>query len=604
MNRPSVLLLDEPLGALDRQLREEMQMELKLLQTRLGITFVFVTHDQGEAMSMSDRIAVMRDGRIEQLADANTVYHRPASAYVAAFVGQQNFLAGVVGDSGALVTPVATISGATAAGRPGETRQAAIRPESIRIHAAAERPAGGVDTASGRVLSIANLGETVQYLVHLDAEHSVLVRRPRPMLRRSSSTPRSPSAGPARAPASSPRRGRSRGRLRRAADRPTLEQPGDTMTAKHPVNILAPAQAVPIIARELSRRRLFGVAGGVGATAFLAACSSPGAGSAPEATGGALEGDLSIYTWGDYDSPDVIAAFTSTEGPQITLDSYSSNEELLSKLGASKGTSGYDIVVPTGIFVPGMIENGLLAKFSKDLIPNLAKVDPQFLGQAWDPDNEYTVCKNWGTTGFAYDTTVITRDLVTWSDFLDAVQNEASGKTSFLDDPIEIVAPYFWANGIDYTTESEDDYAAAETFMVEKIAPHIAAFESYPGGSIIPQNTQVLVQSWNGDARLGKLNSEDPERWKWVLGSPTTELWMDNWAIAAGPRTPRRRTPSSTTCSTPRTRSRSSTTSATTRALSTSSRSPATRSSSSSTATSSIRRRRSPRCRPAPSPTR
>ncbi|MWV57567.1 polyamine ABC transporter substrate-binding protein [Rathayibacter sp. VKM Ac-2754] len=306
------------------------------------------------------------------------------------------------------------------------------------------------------------------------------------------------------------------------------------MTAKHPVNILAPAQAVPIIRRELSRRRLFGVAGGVGATAFLAACSSPGAGSAPEATGGALEGDLSIYTWGDYDSPDVIAAFTSDQGPQITLDSYSSNEELLSKLGASKGTSGYDIVVPTGIFVPGMIENGLLTKFSKDLIPNLSKVDPQFLGQAWDPDNEYTVCKNWGTTGFAYDTTVITRDLVTWSDFLDAVQNEGSGKTSFLDDPIEIVAPYFWANGIDYTTESEDDYAAAETFMVEKIAPHIAAFESYPGGSIIPQNTQVLVQSWNGDARLGKLNSEDPERWKWVLGSPTTELWMDNWAIAAG----------------------------------------------------------------------
>ncbi|SMH29623.1 spermidine/putrescine transport system ATP-binding protein [Rathayibacter oskolensis] len=180
VNRPSVLLLDEPLGALDRQLREEMQMELKLLQTRLGITFVFVTHDQGEAMSMSDRIAVMRDGRIEQLADASTVYHRPASAYVAAFVGQQNFVGGVVGENGALVTPVATITGTEAAGRPGETRQAAIRPESIRIHAAPERPSGAVDTASGRVLSIANLGETVQYLVRLDAEHSVLVRRPAP----------------------------------------------------------------------------------------------------------------------------------------------------------------------------------------------------------------------------------------------------------------------------------------------------------------------------------------------------------------------------------------------------------------------------------------
>ena len=94
VNRPAVLLLDEPLGALDRQLREEMQLELKLLQARLGITFVFVTHDQGEALSMSDRIAIMRDGRIEQLADADTVYARPASAYVAGFVGQQNFFRG------------------------------------------------------------------------------------------------------------------------------------------------------------------------------------------------------------------------------------------------------------------------------------------------------------------------------------------------------------------------------------------------------------------------------------------------------------------------------------------------------------------------------
>jgi spermidine/putrescine transport system ATP-binding protein len=87
VNRPSVLLLDEPLGALDRQLREEMQLELKLIQSRLGISFVFVTHDQGEALSMSDRIAIMREGRIEQLDDADTIYSAPTSAYVAAFVG-------------------------------------------------------------------------------------------------------------------------------------------------------------------------------------------------------------------------------------------------------------------------------------------------------------------------------------------------------------------------------------------------------------------------------------------------------------------------------------------------------------------------------------
>ena len=95
INRPAVLLLDEPLGALDRQLREEMQIELKLLQSRLGITFIFVTHDQGEALSMSDRIAIMRKGRIEQLDDADSIYDSPASAYVAGFIGQQNFLPGM-----------------------------------------------------------------------------------------------------------------------------------------------------------------------------------------------------------------------------------------------------------------------------------------------------------------------------------------------------------------------------------------------------------------------------------------------------------------------------------------------------------------------------
>ncbi|MFM8906022.1 MAG: ABC transporter ATP-binding protein, partial [Actinomycetota bacterium] len=100
VNRPSILLLDEPLGALDRKLREEMQIELKLLQTRLGITFVFVTHDQEEAMSMSDRIAIMLSGHIEQIADPETVYEGPTTAFVAGFVGRNNFWQGTATEHG------------------------------------------------------------------------------------------------------------------------------------------------------------------------------------------------------------------------------------------------------------------------------------------------------------------------------------------------------------------------------------------------------------------------------------------------------------------------------------------------------------------------
>ena len=178
VNRPAVLLLDEPLGALDRQLREEMQLELKLLQSRLGITFIFVTHDQGEALSMSDRIAIMREGRIEQLADADTVYTEPASAYVAAFVGQQNFLPGTATAAG-LDTRFGAVQGLSAAPVDvGTPAQAAIRPEFIHLAADDGSGSGSTNSVRGTLLSSSPLGETVQYLVRLDDEQSILVRRP------------------------------------------------------------------------------------------------------------------------------------------------------------------------------------------------------------------------------------------------------------------------------------------------------------------------------------------------------------------------------------------------------------------------------------------
>lgn len=182
VNRPSVLLLDEPLGALDRQLREEMQLELKILQSRLGITFLFVTHDQGEALSMSDRIAVMRAGRIEQLADPTTIYAAPASAYVAAFVGQQNFLSGTMLDDGNSVSTrfgvMRRSRGSAPALATGTAAQAAIRPEFVSIAAQKHPVDATANTVHGSVLAVANLGEVVQFLVGLDDATTMLVRRP------------------------------------------------------------------------------------------------------------------------------------------------------------------------------------------------------------------------------------------------------------------------------------------------------------------------------------------------------------------------------------------------------------------------------------------
>lgn len=182
VNRPSVLLLDEPLGALDRQLREEMQLELKLLQSRVGITFIFVTHDQHEALSMSDRIAIMREGRIEQLADADTIYANPANAYVAGFIGQQNFFDGAARADGSAETGVGVIS--TSHKNPqiaqGDKLAVAVRPEFVQLQTAGSTVGTNLNRLDGTVLSISHLGETVQFLVDLGKGVTVQSRLPTP----------------------------------------------------------------------------------------------------------------------------------------------------------------------------------------------------------------------------------------------------------------------------------------------------------------------------------------------------------------------------------------------------------------------------------------
>jgi putative spermidine/putrescine transport system ATP-binding protein len=151
VNRPSVLLLDEPLGALDLKLREQMQVELKQLQRQVGITFIFVTHDQEEALTMSDRIAVFNAGRIEQVGTPAEVYERPATAFVAGFVGTSNLLQGsaaeqVLGNAGTF----------------------SVRPEKIRIAKALDRPGDGEHGVAGVVREVVYVGAATRFVVDLE----------------------------------------------------------------------------------------------------------------------------------------------------------------------------------------------------------------------------------------------------------------------------------------------------------------------------------------------------------------------------------------------------------------------------------------------------
>jgi putative spermidine/putrescine transport system ATP-binding protein len=158
VNRPRVLLLDEPLGALDLKLREEMQIELKAIQHEVGITFIYVTHDQEEALTMSDRLAVFNAGRIEQVGAPADVYERPATGFVAGFVGTSNLIRGEV--ARAIV---------------GESGTFTVRPEKIHLAAPDQVPDEGEIGAAGHILEVVYLGPDTRYIVQLDAGSTLVV---------------------------------------------------------------------------------------------------------------------------------------------------------------------------------------------------------------------------------------------------------------------------------------------------------------------------------------------------------------------------------------------------------------------------------------------
>lgn len=158
INRPRVLLLDEPLGALDLKLRQQMQSELKALQQHTRITFVYVTHDQEEALTMSDRLAIFKDGKIEQLGTPQELYEHPATVFVANFVGTSNI-----------------ISGDLAAQLTGAATPFAIRPEKIRIVAPETAVSGAVCSVVGQVREVVYLGMYTRYAVTLESGASLLV---------------------------------------------------------------------------------------------------------------------------------------------------------------------------------------------------------------------------------------------------------------------------------------------------------------------------------------------------------------------------------------------------------------------------------------------
>jgi spermidine/putrescine transport system ATP-binding protein len=173
VNRPEVLLLDEPLGALDLKLRKQLQVELKRIQRDVGITFVYVTHDQEEALTMSDRIAVMNRGVVEQVADPETVYERPGTTFVAGFIGVSNLMPGEIVSSNGAGTQMRLDAGPTVKAldtggvETGERAHAVVRPEKLELRQAGAASGGDRPSVEGQVESSLYLGTATQMVVRL-----------------------------------------------------------------------------------------------------------------------------------------------------------------------------------------------------------------------------------------------------------------------------------------------------------------------------------------------------------------------------------------------------------------------------------------------------
>jgi len=176
VNRPKVLLLDEPLGALDLKLRQTMQLELKDIQHEVGITFVYVTHDQGEALTMSDRIGVMNEGQLAQVGPAEDVYESPQNLFVAGFVGEMCLLPAVVTEPGSVRLKSGEVIRARTSSPKGAEVTMTIRPEKLHIYSAASEAPPDRNALKGSIVRQTFYGEAMVYEVQIGLANSIEVR--------------------------------------------------------------------------------------------------------------------------------------------------------------------------------------------------------------------------------------------------------------------------------------------------------------------------------------------------------------------------------------------------------------------------------------------
>jgi spermidine/putrescine-binding protein len=293
---------------------------------------------------------------------------------------------------------------------------------------------------------------------------------------------------------------------------------------------------------RVNRRSFLAAAGLIGGSAALAACTSGGASSVAPSSGGAasaapsaapagdIESELFMLNWSGYVDPANMESFKAEFGVQnFQYDIFANNDELLAKLAG--GASGYDIACPTADYLPDMIEPGYIQKLDKSRIPKFQYIDPSLLSQAWDPNNEYHVPKDFGTTGILYRSKLVSEPVTSWQEFFDLSVGKYSGKVVLVDSLSDVLPFALKMRGHSINSIDPAELDEAKEVLLE-LAPHVLALDSDTYQDKLASEEAVLCLGWTGPLLALR---EDPATadTKYVVPSEGTGFWLDVWVMMA-----------------------------------------------------------------------
>jgi spermidine/putrescine transport system ATP-binding protein len=554
VNMPAALLLDEPLAALDLKLREAMQIELKRIQRDLGITFIFVTHDQGEALTMSDRIAVMSRGRVEQIGTPAEIYDRPASIFVAGFIGSANLLPGRLEQRGG--APVAVLDAGVrlavddpGGARDGDAITVMLRPERITLDADPVHLGDGRSlpatvkevifqgSSLRMVADVADAPEETELVVTIEIDDRT------PELR-------SGDLVSLHWPAGSEYVLRGRSEII-GATTTDLDEVQATMDGKDIAQARQDDASAPPSQPRVSRRAAL-IGGGVVAAGAIGAVLLSGVGSGPRRVDGPVAGadggaggglgqgaaTVNVLNWTEYidvsedGAPGTIERFQDETGVTVHYsETLNDNNEVYGKEFAAYLDAGnstpWDIAAPTYWMAARLKAKGWLAPLPFHLIPNYVNLDPSYLDLAWDPGAKYHLPWQAGITGFAYNRAVTGRELRSVSDLLDP---EWRGRIGFSAEMRDTLGLVMLAQGHDPAALSEDTVTEALDTVARATADgQVRRFTGNDYLQDIDNGNFAACVAWSGDIA----QSTNPDV-QFVFPEEGAISWFDTMVIPIG----------------------------------------------------------------------